>query len=394
MPAFRVSMHSLALFAIDVRRLAFSLLGCAALACLVACNGKPDPKDEAPPAPQVIEKGDVNVITVAHPDQFPTVQSVEHDATPTLQATGTVNPDISREVPVISLANGRVVAVHAKLGDFVRKGQVLMEVQSADVSGAYSAYLKAVNDERLARVQLDRMQVLYDKGAVAKSQVEVADDNEQDAQAGLTAAEEQLRVLGVDKSNPSAIMKIHAPVSGVIAAQNVTVASAAGSSLAGSPNAFTIADLSTVWIICDVYENDLPAVQLGDIADIRLNAYPNRVFKGRVSDIGPILDPNLRTAKVRIQIDNPASIMRFGMFVTATFYGKQVEKHAAVPATAILHLHDRDWVYVPAGNGQFRRQEVQSAAMLPGKLQEITSGIQVGQPVVVNALELENAVQQ
>lgn len=378
----------------NLKRISIALSGLAVSVSLIGCNDKGDPKDETPPTAQVLKQDDVNAISVSHPEQFPVVGAVEHNATSTLQATGTVNPDISREVPVISLANGRVVAVHTRLGDFVKKGQVLMEVQSADVSGSYGSYVKALNDERLARVQLDRARILYDKGAVAKSQVEVAEDNEQDASAALTAAEQQLRVLGVDKSNPSATVRIHSPATGVVIAQNVTVAAAAGNSLSGSPNAFTIADLSRVWIICDVYENDLPVVRLGDTSEIRLNAYPDRVFKGHVSDIGPILDPSTRAAKVRIEIDNPSNIMRLGMFVTATFHGKRPQKYAAVPATAILHLHDRDWVYVPAGNGQFKRQEVHAAAMLPGNLQEITSGIGVGQQVVVNALELQNAVQQ
>ena len=114
-----------------------------------------------------------------------------------------------------------------------------------------------------------------------------------------------------------------------------------------APNPFTISDLSHVWIVCDVYENDLPQVHLGEYADIHLNAYPNRVLKGRISNIGPILDPTIRTAKVRLEVENPG-LMRIGMFVTATFHGEQQEMHAAVPATAILHLHDRDWVYTPA----------------------------------------------
>jgi cobalt-zinc-cadmium efflux system membrane fusion protein len=113
------------------------------------------------------------------------------------------------------------------------------------------------------------------------------------------------------------------------------------------------------------------------------------VFKGRISNIGPILDPNIRTAKVRLEMQNPG-FMRIGMFVTATFHGRAEETHSVVPATAVLHLHDRDWVYVPAGQGQFRRVEVVGGKMLPGTIQEVT-GIQPGQQVVVNALALQSA---
>src|SRR5262249_25950978 len=153
---------------------------------------------------------------------------------------------------------------------------------------------------------------------------------------------ERLKILGVDNvDHPSGIVDITAAASGVIVEQNVTAASGV-KSLDNSPNLFTIADISHIWIICDVYENDLPNVRLGEYADIRLNAYPGKVFRGRISNIGAVLDPNIRTAKVRLEVENPG-IMRIGMFVTATFHGVSPEGHAAVPATAVLHLHDRDW---------------------------------------------------
>lgn len=126
---------------------------------------------------------------------------------------------------------------------------------------------------------------------------------------------------------------------------------------------------------------------------IRLNAYPDKVFTGIISNVGPVLDPNIRTAKVRIEVRNPG-LMRPGMFVTATFHGERKETRAAVPATAILHLHDRDWVYVPEKGKQFRRVEVVGGDMLPGGMQEVVSGIAPGQQVVANALEFQNAVGQ
>jgi cobalt-zinc-cadmium efflux system membrane fusion protein len=294
-------------------------------------------------------------------------------------------------VPVISLAAGRVVEIKARLGDHVKKGQLLLRVQSNDVSGAYQTYLKAVNDERLARQQLERAQILYDKGAIAKSALEQAENTEQDARVDLDAATNQLRLLGVDKEHPSGIVDVIAPISGVITDQQVT--NAAGVQGLSGPNPFTISDLSYVWIICDVYENDLDAVHLGEYADIHLNAYPDKVFKGRIDNILPILDPTIRTAKVRLEVPNPG-LMRIGMFATATFYGKQAETHAAVPATAILHLHDRQWVYTPTGAGHFKRLEVICGNMLPGNMEEVVSGLKPGDRVVANALPLQDTVEQ
>ena len=373
-------------------RLVLLAVSFSAASLLVACNqGKADPKAEAPPPASVEPDMDANNFKVDHPDQFPLATAVEHKAAPALNVTGVVQPDIARAVPVISIAAGRVVELKARLGDTVKKGQLLLRVQSADVSGAYQTYLKAANDERLARLQLERAQILFDKGAIAKSALEQADDTEGDAKADLNASAEQLKLLGIDKDHPSGIVDIVAPISGVITDQQVTTAS--GIPGLGSPNPFTISDLSYVWIICDVYENDLDAVRVGQYADIHLNAYANQTFKGRIDNILPVLDPNIRTAKVRLEVANPG-MMRVGMFVTATFYGKQAETRAAVPATAILHLHDRDWVYAPLTPGHFKRLEVTTGSMLPGNLQEVVSGVKPGDRVVSNALPLQNTVEQ
>jgi cobalt-zinc-cadmium efflux system membrane fusion protein len=368
----------------------------ACVLCTAGCkSSKPrDEAAEAPPKTAVEHAGDPQLFHVDHPERFALVTAVEHRATSTLNVTGTVNPDISRTIPVISLANGRVLDVHVRLGDFVQKGQLLFDVQSTDISNAFDLYLKAVNDERLARTQFDRTKILYEKGAAAQSLLEVAENAELDAKTDLTAAEQQLQTLGVDKNNPSLTVKVYAPASGVIISQNVTNASAAGIGLSGSSTAFTIADLSHVWIICDVFENDLADVHMGQRADIRLNAYPNRTLTGVVSDIGAVFDPTIRTAKVRIQVDNPGMLMRIGMFATAVLHGQREEMHAAVPAAAILHLQDREWVFQPTGDGQFRRIEVHGGAMLPGNMQELTAGLQPGQQVLAQALALQNSVAQ
>ncbi len=369
----------------------------ASLALILAegCKGeKSDPAAEAPPPTTIEHEAGVNGVRVDRPERFPLVAATVYKTTSTLSVTGSVAPDVSREIPVISIASGRVVAVHVRLGDYVRKGQLIMEVQSTDISAAFGNYLKAVNDEHLANTQLERAKLLYERGAIAKSQVEIAQDGEDDARADLSAAQQQLQVLGVDKNNPGETVKVYSPASGFIIQQNVTEAATAGVTYSGSANAFTIADLSHVWIICDVYESDLSEVRVGQEAEIRLNAFPDRVLKGRIGDIGAALDPAIRTAKVRIQVENPDNLMRIGMFATATLHGSKEETHTSVPAAAVLHLHDRDWVYVPDSEGAFRRLSVKGGLMLPGNLQEIVSGLNPGQQVVSNALELQNSAEQ
>jgi membrane fusion protein, heavy metal efflux system len=369
----------------STKRPAIAILLAASLG-LSACN-QGNAGGTGPVPVQVEQKGDMNLVAVDKPDQFPLVEAESYDAPAELTATGTVFPDIAREIPVISLASGRVVDIKARLDDYVKKGQLLLKVQSPDSSNAFDVYLKARNDEIMNRKAYVRAQDLYAHGAISQSMLEQAEDAENDSLADLKSAEEQLDTMGMDKDHPSPVVSVYSPISGVIVSQNVTQAAAAGVNYSGSATAFTVADLSSVWIICDVYENDIPKLAIGQEALIHLTAYPDRPIKGRISDIGPVLDPQIRTAKVRIEVANPG-MLRLGMFVTATFTSLRKEHFALVPAPAILHLHDRDWVFVPAGGRQFRRVQVKAGQMV-GDKQAILDGIQSGQQVVSNVLQLE-----
>jgi len=377
------------------------ILNCSLFAAILVsgCGEKvkSDPAAEVPPPAAVVVTGDVNTLKVDHPEQFPTVAAGKLSQTGVLSVTGTVTPDVSRNIPVVSLASGRVIEINAKLGDTVKKNQVLLKVQSADISGAFANYRNAVADEKLAKTQLDRAKLLYDKGALAQKDLEVAEDAEVKAQITIENAVDQIKVLGADVNHPASTVDILAPASGVITEQNVTAA-AGIKTLDNSPNLFTISDLSTVWILCDVYENDLSSVHLGETVDLRLSAYPDKLLQGKVGFIGPILDPATRTAKVRIEMSNPG-MMRVGMFVDASFHGAGSKMAATVPATAVLHLHDRDWVYEPSGNGAFKRVEVVGGPIVAApdgksRLQVISSGISPGDQVIANALEMQNTVEQ
>jgi len=352
-------------------------------------SDKVNAEAEAPPPAKVVSGLDPSFFAVEHPELYPIVTATEYQAPSQMSVTGTVLPDISRTVPVISLASGRIVDIRVRLGDAVRKGQLMLRVRSDDISGGFDAYRKAISDELLARKQLDRAKVLYEHGAIAQGDLEIAQDTEDDAKTTLDTATEHLHLLGSDPDDPKGIVDIHAPVSGVITDQEVAIGAAVQAYSA--PNPFTISDLSTVWIVCDVYENDMSSVRLGGPAEIKLNAYPDKVLKGTISNIGSILDPNIRTAKVRIEVTNPGEMMRPGMFASATLFGNGKQNYAAVPASAIVHLHDRDWVYIPV-QGKFKRVEVVGGEQLPNNMQEVLSGLQPGQQVVTNAINLQNAI--
>jgi cobalt-zinc-cadmium efflux system membrane fusion protein len=261
-----------------------------------------DPSAGLPPQAKVITAFDAAEFTVDHPEQYPVIAAVANRATAKLAVTGSVNPDIERTVPVISLASGRIVGIFARLGDPVKKGQVLLRLRSDDISGAFANYQMAVSDETLAKAQWDRAQDLQKHGAIAVADLEVAKDTEEKAKVAEDTAAEHLRLLGSDVDHPTGMVDITAPITGVITDQEVTNAGGV-QSLGTSP--FTISDLSTVWVVCDVYENDLGSVHIGDPAEITLNAFPDRTFKGTVNNILPILDPSIRTGKVRIEVANP-----------------------------------------------------------------------------------------
>jgi membrane fusion protein, heavy metal efflux system len=357
-------------------------------ASLIPSGCKKDETGGTGPSRLTVEKaGDMSLVSVPKPEQFPLVPAESYEARGELSVTGAVFPDIAREIPVISLASGRVVDIKARLDDRVKKGQLLLKIQSPDSSNAFDTYLKARNDEIMNNKAYVRAKDLFEHGAISQGMLEQAEDAENDSLADLKSAEEQLETLGIDKDHPSPVVPVFSPISGVIVQQNVTQAAAAGVTFSGSATAFTVADLSSVWIICDVYENDIPKLALGQEATIRLNAYPDRTLTGHISDIGPVLDPAIRTAKVRIEVVNPG-ILKLGMFVTATFQSLRKEHFALVPAPSVLHLHDRDWVFVSAPNNQFRRVEVRAGQMV-GDKQEILTGIQSGQQVVSNVLQLE-----
>jgi membrane fusion protein, heavy metal efflux system len=362
---------------------AFLLVGCLTLS---ACK-KQETGGTGPDQLAVAKRGDMSLVSVERPELFPLVSAESYEDRAELNVTGTVNPDISREIPVISLASGRVVDIKARLGDHVHKGQLLLKVQSPDSSNAFDTYLKARNDQIMNNKAYVRAKVLFEHGAISQAMLEQAEDAVNDSSADLTSAGEQLDTLGIDKNHPSPIVPVYSPIAGVVVQQNVTQAAAAGVTFSGSATAFTVADLTNVWVICDVYENDIPKLALGQVATIRLNAYPDRPLTGRISDIGPVLDPSLRTAKVRIEVPNPG-ILKLGMFVTATFQSLRPERFAIVPAPAVLHLHDRNWVFVPAPDNKFRRVEVKAGQMV-GDKQVILAGIQSGQQVVSNVLQLE-----
>jgi cobalt-zinc-cadmium efflux system membrane fusion protein len=365
---------------------AFCLL---ALLCMCAgCDRASSASKNDPPA--AAETRDPNIMTVDHPEQFTLVEVENREVADELHMNGVVAPDVNRTVPVLSLGGGRAVEVFVRIGDDVKKGQVLLRISSPDLGTAFSDYQKFQADELLARKQLDRAKMLYDKGAIAAKDLEAAQDADDKAKVDLKTAADHVRILGGDPANPSPILDVRAPISGTVVEQNVTAGSAVKST-DNSPNLFTIANLAHVWVLCDAYEDALTRVQLGDIAEVRLNALPDRVFRGQVGNISRVLDPNTRTAKVRVELDNIGGAFRSGMFVTATIRSRKKTEKPVVPTTAVMRMHDKDWVFIPAGGNKFRKTEVQLGPVMKDGTQQVLAGLQLHDKVVEKALQFANA---
>jgi membrane fusion protein, heavy metal efflux system len=362
------------------------ILSLAMLACGLACSKDTPAVTSKPPVTL-----DPDVFETDRPDLFKTAKAELHPLPTTVSANGVVSPDVNRTIHVTSLGSGRVVDLKVKLGDTVQKGQILLVISSPDLAGAFSDYEKAKADEQLSRRALERAQMLYDRGAIAAKDLEVAQDSEDKAKVDLETTDRRIRILGADPNHPSPLLELKAPVSGTIVEQNVAGAEGI-KSLDNTPNLFTIANLSEVWVVCDVFENDLGEVHVGDSADIRLSAFPDRVYKGKIADISRVLDPNTRSAKVRIVLQNSDGTLRSGMFAVATFHSRKLTNRIVVPATAIMRLHDKDWVFQKIGANQFRRIAIQADGLAPDGMQEIRSGVKPGDDLVTNALEFSTDV--
>ena len=268
----------------------------------------------APPAAKVVPAVTQPLHRGSSRSSFRWPTATEHPATSELVVTGTVTPDVSRNVPVVSLASGRVMAIHSATRRHRAEGQLLMTIRSDDVSGGYSTYRMAVADEVLARTQYERAKDLYEHGAIALNDLQVAQDTEDKAKIAVETAAEHLRLLGNDPDKPSFMVDIFRADLGSHhrSAGHRRIAGAGLQHAVPVHDFRSLHDLDRLRRVRERPGQRPARRPRGD----PLNAYPDRMFKGRVSNIGAILDPNIRTAKVRIEVQNPG-IMRLGMFVTS-----------------------------------------------------------------------------
>ena len=314
-----------------------------------------------------------------------------------LQLPGTVAYNGFDTTPVISQISGPVSRVVVVPGQEVRAGQPLMYVSSPDFAQLRSNYIKASDAHALAHTNYTRAQDLYEHHAIAQRDLQEAESAEIQAQADLDAAEQALRVVGI--THPSALAKsatpevpVVAPISGEVVERLV----APGQLLqAGNTQCFTISNMHSVWVMVNVYQQDLGSVHVGDEAKIQSDAYPD-VFSGKISYVGAALDPNTRTLQARVVTANPKEKLKKDMYVTVTLQAGTVANALTVPDAAILRNDNNEpFVYVDTGGNKFGERQVELGERGKGQTQ-IVSGLKPGDRVIADGslfMQFQNSLQ-
>jgi membrane fusion protein, heavy metal efflux system len=318
--------------------------------------------------------------------------------TRTLRLTGAVAYNAFNTTPVITQVGGPVSRILVVPGQHVSVGQPMLDVSSPDYSQLLDAYLKAEDSFRLANKNYVRAQDLYQHQAIAERDLEQAESDRNQAQADLNAADQGMKILGIKnpadlaKAPSSASIPVLAPISGEVVERLVSPGQVVQ---AGQTQAFTISDLSTVWVLANVYQADLAYVRSGDDVVVQTDAYPNS-FHGRISYVSPALDPNTRTLQARIVVDNPGEKLKKDMYCTVTVTSGSISNAVAVPDSSVLRDdNNQPFVYVSVGTNQFGRRDVELGQGQSGQTQ-ILKGISVGEKVVGDGslfLQFANSLQ-
>lgn len=316
----------------------------------------------------------------------------------TLRLTGTVAYNAFNTTPVITQVGGPVSRILAVPGEHVKAGEPMLDVSSPDYSQMLNAYVKAADASRLSQINYSRAQDLYKHNAIALRDLQQAESDNNQAQADLNAAKEGLKILGIKnpddlaKGAVSAQIPVLAPISGEVVDRLVSPGQVVQ---AGQTQAFTISNLSTVWVLANVYQGDLAYVRQGDDVAVQTDAYPD-TFHGRISYVAPALDPSTRTLQARIVVDNPGEKLKKDMYCTVAVTGGTLTNVIAVPDASILRDDDNQpFVYVNVNGNQFGRRDVTLGEAQSGRTR-ILKGLSVGDRVVGDGslfLQFANSLQ-
>ncbi|HYL55554.1 MAG TPA: efflux RND transporter periplasmic adaptor subunit [Gemmatimonadales bacterium] len=300
-------------------------------------------------------------------------------------ATATVEADPAHVAHIVPPLAGRVVKLHVRFGDVVEAGQVLVTLDAPDFAAALADYQRAQSALTQAQRTRDRVVDLHDKGVAAVRDTEQAATDLAQARSEFDRAMARLRTLGVDPTTGSSArtLEIRSPLSGVVS--DLAAAEGEFRNDASAP-LMTVADLSTVWLTGSVQEKDIHSVARGQAVDAMFAAYPDRPFRGTVSFVGDVLDPDTRTVKVRVALPNEARRFKPGMFASMRFIG-QAADGVVVPTAAVVEIRDTTYVYAEVAPWTFEPRPVALGAQL-GERTVIRSGVGRGDRIVVRGAVL------
>ena len=319
----------------------------------------------------------------------------------TLRLTGAVAYNSFRTTPVITPVSGPVSRIAVVPGQKIHKGEPMLYVASPDYSQLRTNYLKARDAYALAKKANTRAQDLFQHHAIAEQNVEQAQSAEIQAGGDLASTQAALKVMGITDPDelvngpPSFEVPVKAPISGEVVEQDVS----AGQLLQpGTTQCFMISDTSSVWVLVNIYQKDLPYVRVGDTVAIQTDTYPE-VFHGRISYVAASLDPNTRTLQARIETNNPGEKLKKDMYVVATVNAGTIQNALVLPDSAVLRdggSENQPFVYVAAASNQFGRRAVTVGESLNGQTQ-ITGGLKAGEQVIGNGslfVQFANSLQR
>jgi len=335
-------------------------------------------------------------------DQMSHVQALTVQPTTltrSLRLTGAVAYNSFRTTPVITQVSGPVSRVVIVPGQKVTQGEPMLYVASPDYSQLRTNYLKAKDAYTLAQKAYARAQDLFQHHAIAEQNLEQAESAEVQAGGDLVAAQAALKVMGITdpdalvKAPPSFEVPVKAPIGGLVVEQDVS----AGQLIQpGTTQCFMISDTSTVWVLVNVYQKDLPYVRVGDTVTIQTDTYPE-VFHGRIAYVAASLDPSTRTLQARIETPNPGDKLKKDMYVVTTVNAGSIRNAIALPDAAVLRDNENQpFVYAEASANRFGRRSVTLGESLNGQT-EITSGLKTGDKVVGDGslfLQFANSLQR
>ncbi len=347
------------------------------------CNRDDNVKEQSESAPEENANPNILLLDAARQKNIDlrVEQVKEGEVQETIRLMGKVEPDQTRTAHIRPLTSGRILTIHARLGDRVRAGSELLTYDNIELGDLVAQYREAAAEVEVAKNSLDRAKKLVDLGSISRAEFERRDAEYKNTAARAESIRIKLQRFGVNPEEASTTIPsrtvLRSPFSGVI----TKLDAAEGENIGPEDEVLAVTDLSRVWVTGNLYEKDLSGVRAGQKAQISADAYPEDVFSGMITYIGDVVDPNTRTIPLRCEVPNPDGRLKLGLFVTMEAPTTSQHKAFTIPSSAIQQFGDELAVFVKKGDNEFEKRTVHIGGK-SGDAVEVTDGIHAGEVVV------------